>query len=1175
MKIWNLMMLFLIFYLGTQKSYAQNRVTIELKDVPIEQAFEKIKDNTGYKFFYEKGVIHPEWKVTVQVQDGSIEEVLKQLFIGKHIQYKVVKKQILLLRQPGSDVLPENQQGSLQSRKQVSGYVLDPNGDPVVGVNIWNANAKLGAITNSDGAFRIYASVSDSLAFSFIGFKTKKICVDQREQYPVLLEEEVANLGEIMVVSSGYQQLPKDRVTGSFETISSKQIEEVPTINVLSRLEGKVAGVDFDVKNNTITIRGRNSYSGSKPLVVIDGFPMPQEDFKFNQGKTFQGAAELSYLNPDDIENISILKDAAASSIWGSRAANGVIVITTKKGNRAKEPSVNFGATFSIGDKPYLDQLKQMNSAEYIDFERDLIELGYLYDQSSNWQAKNPSDAQAAVFKHLRGESSEVEMENYLAELGNRDNTSQIKKYLLRKAVSQQYNFSMSNATKTGNYFISGNYNKDLPVMKANEGESYNITYNNNTNFFDNILHLSTGINYMSSKYTVNNSVNEALSTGSDVGLRPYDMIVGEDGNAVDKYVLFSPEVIEDFEGKGYLPWTYNYLDELESSNVVTKGQAIRLNAELSADVTKWLKASVSGMYYKFTSKQEAMNTTDSYFVRNLFNTATSYDEATGELTNGIPTGGYYALGYIENENYNLRGQLSVNKSFNKVHSLNAVAVAEIRQEKRMSYDKTYYGFDFDTSSGSTVNPTEYYTTVYGWQTYIGSYDNGISRYRNRYLSYVGTGSYSYKSTYFLSGSLRFDDYSLLGASRKDRAMPLWSAGFRWKLLNEPFIQLPGFVSHVDLRMTYGIGGSTPTGGTGNNTAVINLYDDYSTDLPSASISTPGNSRLKWETTKTFNVGIDYGIFNDRINGSFEYYTKRSSDILANMPFNATYGFTYLRYNVGTLSGHGVDIGLNAKVIDSQFKWSSSFTFAYNTNEVTSAYYKNTTVSEFLNSGGLKEGKALGSVYTYRWAGLDDMGRSQIYDENGDIIGDDVYITDLDPKILKYKGTTTAPYFGGWTNTFSYKALVMGVQMSYYLGHVFTKPVLNNYPSYAGTHYGAIGRNKDFAKRWREPGDEEATDIPGLPNMTYNSYSRYNYSDINVLPAGHVRLNQVSLSYTLPESVVKKMYMKGASISFVARNLGIIWRKNKDGYDPQYLSTANYNTLTPSRNYMVRVSASF
>ncbi len=1174
MKIWKLMMLFLIFYLGTLKTFAQNGITMDLKNVSIERAFEQIKEETGYRVFYEKGVINPEWRVTVLVQNGTIDDVLKPLFKGKQIQYQIVKKQILLFKSKNNDQKPAERGNSPQTRRQISGYVIDSGGEPIVGVNIWNNNSKLGAITNSDGAFRIFASVSDSLTFSFIGFKTKKIGIDQREQYPILMEEEISSLGEITVVSSGYQDLPKDRVTGSFETISSKQIDEVPTINVLSRLKGKVAGVDFDVKNNSITIRGRNSYSGSKPLVVIDGFPMPQEDFKFNQGKTFQGAAELSYLNPDDIESISILKDAAASSIWGSRAANGVIVITTKKGTRAKEPSINIGMTFSIGDKPYLDKLKQMNSAQYVDFERELVELGYLADQSSNWQYKNPSEAQEAMYKYMRGESSEADMESALAELGERDNTSQIKKYLLRKAVSQQYNFSMSNATKTGSYFISGNYNKDLPVMKANEGESYNITYNNNTNLFNDVIHLSSGINYMSSKYTVNNSVNEALSTVSDFGLRPYDMLVDEDGNAIDKYVKFRQDVIEGFNEKGYLPWTYNYLDELDNSNVVTKGQAIRLNAELSADVTNWLSASVSGMYYKYTSKQEAKNTLDSYFVRNLINTATSYNETTGELNYGIPLGGYLTMGYAENENYNLRGQLSVNKTFNNIHSLNAVAVAEIRQEKRMSYDKTYYGYDFDTSSGSTINPTEYYETVYGWQTYIGSYDTGVSKYRNRYLSYVGTASYSLKSTYFLSGSIRFDDYSLLGADRRDRAMPLWSAGFRWKLKNESFVSLPGVISRLDLRMTYGIGGSTPTGGTGNNTATINLSEDYYTDLTTASISKPGNSQLKWETTKTFNVGVDYGVLNDRISGSFEYYTKRSNDILANMPFNATYGFTYLNYNVGTLSGHGVDINLNAKIIDSEFKWSSNFNFAYNTNKVTSSYYENTTVSEFLNSGNLKEGKAMGSVYAYRWAGLDEMGRSQIYDENGNIIGDDVSIMDLDPKILKYKGTTTAPYFGGWTNTFSYKSFVLGAQMTYYLGHVFTKPVLSNYPYYQG-YTGAVGRNRDFAKRWKEAGDEESTNVPGLPNISYNSYSRYNYADINVLPAGHIRLNQVSLSYTLPGSIVNKMYLKGASISFVARNLGIIWRKNKEGYDPQYLATASYNTLTPSRNYVIRLSANF
>ncbi len=1172
MKIWNFMMLFLIFYLGTMKSFAQNGITMDLKDVSIEQAFEKIKDKTGYRFFYEKGVVDLEWKVTVSVQNGTIDDVLKQLFKEKQIQYQIVKKQVLLIK---SIVKPEKEKSSPQSRKQISGYVIDSEGSPIVGVNIWNKNAHLGSITNSDGAFRINAAVSDSLSFSFIGFETKQILVDQREQYPILLEEEISNLDEIMVVSSGYQELPKDRATGSYKTISPKEIEEVPTINVLERLQGKVAGVDFDVKNNTITIRGTNSYSKTTPLIVIDGFPMPQEDFKFTQSKTFQGAAELSYLNPDDIESISILKDAAAASIWGSRAANGVIVITTKKGKKGAEPSVNFSATLSVSDKPYLDKLKQMNSAEYVDFEKELVDLGYLYDQSSNWQSKNPSEAQESIYSYLRGESSESDMNASLAALASRSNTSQIKKYLLRKAVSQQYNLSVSDGTENGNYFISGNYNKDLPVMEANEGESYNFTFNNNTNLFNNKVHLSTGINYLGTKYTVNNSVNEALSTVSDFGLRPYDMIVDEDGNSIDKYVKFRPDVINSFEDKGYLDWTYNYLDELNNSNVITNSQAVRLNAALSVDVAKWLKASVSGMYYKYTSKQDAINKQDSYFVRNMINEATYYNSSTGDLTYGIPLGGYYTIDYAENENYNLRGQLSFDKSFNEIHKINAVAVAEIRQEKRNSYDKTYYGYDFDTNSGTSINPTEYYTTVYGWQTYIGSLGNTVSKYRNRYLSYVGTATYSLYSKYFLSGSIRFDDYSLLGASRRDRAMPLYSLGFRWKLMEEPFINLPHFVSHLDLRTTYGIGGTTPTGGLGHNNAIISLYDDYYTDLPSASISSPADSNLKWETTKTFNIGLDFGFLNERINGSVEYYNKKSYDILTYMPFNATYGWTSLTYNAGKLKGHGFDFDLSAKIIDNNIKWLSDINIAYTTNEVTSSYYEPSSISDYLNSGTLKEGHALGSLYAYRWAGLDDKGRSQIYDENGEIIGDDVYLMNLDPKILKSMGTTVAPYFGGWTNSFEYKNFALSVQMSYYFGHVFIKPQLSNYPSYAGTYYGAVGKNKEIASRWRVEGDEKHTDIPGLPNITYNSLSRYNASDINVLPGDHVRLNQISLSYNVPKKFTEKISMKGASVTFVARNLGIIWRKNKEGYDPQYLSTSSYSTLTPSRNYMVRLSANF
>ncbi|WP_159516937.1 SusC/RagA family TonB-linked outer membrane protein [Sunxiuqinia indica] len=1175
MKIYKTLLLIFAFHcFFAAAAFAQGAIYIKLVDTPIREALTMIKKETGYKFFFEKDLLDPKQSVSVDVTDGTIQDVLNQVLKGLPIEYIVQKKQVLLKKKVSLEDGAQEQKTTKIKLKPVAGHVTNAKGEALPGLTIWLKGTNIGAATDANGDFTMKAAEGYTLVFSFIGYKTQELPVTGETFYSVSMEENINSLNEVQVVSSGYQEIPKERATGSYETISPREIESVPTINMMERLEGRVAGVNFDVANNQITVRGTNSYSITKPLIVVDGFPMPQEDYSFNEGKRFQGGAELSYLNPDDIANITILKDAAASSIWGSRAANGVIVITTKKGQASAEPKVNFSTAITVSDKPYLEKLKQMNSAQYIDFEQEMFDLGYLQDNVNDWTAKNLSEAQEWMFRLQRGTATEAERDGALVEMATRDNKQQIKDYLLRNAMSQQYNLSISGGSPKSSYFISGNYNDDKAVMKANEGQSYNVTASNTMSLFDDVIKLTTGINYMGSTYTINNTVQEALSIVSISGLRPYDMIVDEKGNSIDNYLAFRPEVIQGFEDQGYLDWTYNYLDELNYSSVIQKSNAIRLNAEISSDITSWLNASVSGMYYKLSQEQNTTNELNSYETRSVFNVATSVDSSSGDLVYGIPIGAKVILGNMTNENYNLRGQLAFNKEFNGIHRLNMLASAEIRQEQRSFYSHTFYGYNEDTNTGQTVNPMEYYTTVYGWSTFIGSENNSYLKYKNRYLSYVGSGTYSLYNRYFLSGSIRFDDYNMLGASRRDRAIPLWSGGMRWKILDEPFFNAPGFLSKLDARVTYGKGGSTPTGGLGNNNAIINLSSDDYTDLPVAYLSFPANSNLKWETTKTWNFGLDYGFLKDRVRGSLEYYWKKSDDILAPMPFNGTYGFTHLRYNAGTLEGHGVDFDISALILNKDVKWTSSFNLSYNTNEVTHANYELKTLNDYFRSEPMK-GNALTSLYAYRWAGLDSNGQSLIHGNKEEVIGSDVNSTELEPSILKYMGTTTAPYFGGFFNTVSWKGFELSAQITYYMGHVFRKPFLSNYPTWAGTFYGKPGKDIDIASRWREAGDEANTNVPGLASVNYYSISRYNYADINVLPADHIRLQQVSLAYQVPIEWLKKSVVKSLSLSFYARNLGILWRKNKEGYDPQYLSTTNYSTLTPARNYTIRLSANF
>ncbi|MEO8532351.1 MAG: SusC/RagA family TonB-linked outer membrane protein [Flavobacterium sp.] len=1146
-------------------SLGQNKIHVHFKNTPLTDFFSTLEKQTDYVFFYNDDVLNAGNTITLD-KDATIEEILNNALKNNNLTYDIIDKQV---------VVKKNRKRPQQEEYELTGKVTDKNGNPLIGVNVILKGKNLWDITRKEGDYRVTVVSNDTLIFSSLGFKTINIPVNNKRIIDVTLVADVMELQSVEITASnGYTLIPRERITGAMEVINAKELAKVPTVDLNSRLEGKIAGVMVDPRTGNISIRGTNSYStGLPPLVVIDGFPQPLNDFAFSR-RGVPGSSILSYLNPEDIENITVLKDAAAASIWGSRAANGVIVVTTKKGRKSEDPVISFNTTTTFGEKIDLAKLRVMNTAQYVDYEKDLVNGGFVADNISNWQAANPSAAQEIMFKEKRGEISTAQRDQMLTALSKNDNLGQINKYLLQNSITKQYNFSISGGSDKSTYYLSLGYNDDDAAMKSNTSKSLNVTLNNSFKL-KSFLRLDTGINYVSSKFQINNTGNEALSNVSSSALRPYDMIADQNGAGIDYYIKFRPEVIQDFDSKGYLPWTYNFIDQLGYSNVRTNGENLRLNAKLTATVNSWLNFEASGMYTSIDNKTRTLNELDSYYVRNMINEATSID-GSGKLVYGIPVGANLADSNDRNQSQSMRFQMNVNKAFNDNNNLNFLAGAEIREERREGTSQTRYGYNTDTNSNPSVNPNEEYTTVYGWQTYLGNFDNAISKYRDRYLSYFALGSYDFRNKYHVSGSVRFDDYNLLGASRKNRALPLWSVGGKWDINKENFLSDVDWLSDLSLRVTYGKAGNAPAGGFGSQNAIISVGSiDYYTNLPTANISLPENPEIKWETTSTFNIGLNYGVFNNRLHGSVDVYYKKTNDILTSVPFNPTYGWGYLNYNTGTLKGNGIDLGIGGTIFNGPFRWQSNFNIAYNTNEVTdSRFLTPTAVNQFFGSNPIV-GKSLGYLYAYNWAGLDSNGQSTIYTKDGTVINSSQNSNAVKIDDLKYMGTTVAPYFGGFMNDFSFRNFSLGVQITYFMGAVFRNTTLQNYPSYTGVQYGAVAKDELVADRWRQAGDEATTNVPGLANISYNSLNRFQNADINVLSADNIRLQQVSLGYNVPGKWLDKTFFKSLGFNFAARNLGLLWVRNDEGIDPMYRSNNNYNTLPPQRTYTLQFNCSF
>ncbi|MEN5085591.1 SusC/RagA family TonB-linked outer membrane protein [Sphingobacterium faecium] len=1181
-----LVLLFCLFtYAG---GYAQKKVS-------LSQALDEVSRIYGTKFSYEEGLIRNAFIDSELVPKNKrmpVESVLKELLYANNFLFLYVQNNYFTIIRDSRN--NKGQDGDDRFWKVISGVVKNNEGVPLVGVTvIADGNAvRNGVTTSSDGRYTLrLTDPAEALIFSYVGMEPQRRVIGSHNQINVSMSEVVHVLQDVEVVSTGYTQLPKERATGSFGTVTAKQIQETPAINVLERIQGLVPGMYVDPRNNAIRIRGINSFgtggTPKDPLIVIDGFPMAETvDASFSltgKGTTqSSGGAILSRINPNDIQSITVLKDAAASSIWGAKAANGVIVIETKKG-RNMPTSLSFGTSLSMAAPADLNKMDRMSSAQYIDLEKQLFEEGFIGDNilKNDWDPFNTnkphSESMEWLFRVKRGTATEQERDAALAKLAATDNRDQIKDYLLQHAASQQYNLSISGGANKSTYFVSTNYSKDVPVFRSNKAESFTTTANLTNMLFHDRVQIATGINYNYGNSKTNNAAINALSSNPySGGLLPYDMLKDEDGNNIRRYLQFRPEVAQDFEKRGYLDWAYNPIEELKTGNYDDQTHRLRMHMDVNTKLNSWADLSVMGQWQREMNNQENIDDVTSYALRNHINIGTTFNK-NGNFVYGFPMGGSLGVRNYNGSQYVFRTQLNVNKALGQdaEHHLNLLAGAEWRQNNYRSSADTYLGFSEDTYSFAVINPRGNYKTIYGWDNYFNS-NASIAKNTSRALSYYSNAAFSaFKGKYVFSGSVRFDDFTVVGASRDQRAKPLWSVGGKWDAKKENFLRDAAWADALGIRVTYGVNGTLPQ--SAGRTIIINTSSDLVTNEITASIASPANKQISWEKVKTVNIGLDYGTWNNRLQFNFDYYSKRSSDIIYDFPFNPTYGWTRVKFNSSTMEGHGIDLGVKAAWLQSKVKWNTLFNFGYNTNKVTDSRFVNPTrVLDYINTGVPIVDNPTDYMYAYRWAGLDNQGRSQIYKQNGEIVAADAPATALTVDDLVKVGRTTPPYFGGLFNTFSYKDFTLGVRISYELGHVLRRLSVQNYPDYA-PYSGAIGLQSDLALRWRKPGDEATTNVPGLSRAgyQYNNLSRYASSDALVISGSNVRLQQIDLAYNVPFKTLENTPFKSVDVSGSVRNLGLIWRKNKDGIDPTYRTLNSYSNLPPSPTFFVTLNMSF
>jgi len=1120
------------------------KLTLKQKKVSIARVFEEIEKQTGYDVFYSPKIIQTKKTIDANFQETPIDQVLKFCLADQPVTY-IIEEKTIVIREKGrlAQKLPtnansENSKDDLQ-QIEVRGRVADSLGNPLEGATVKVKGKDLMTSTNSNGEFSLRnVPYKADLEVTYLGY-IKIVIIARSNVGNIILKMSPSTLDEIEVkISTGYQQIPKERATGSFDLIDNELLNRSVSPDFLSRLENLSPGLQFNkgdaAETDPFLIRGRSTITAdAQPLIVLNDFP-------------YDG--DLSNINPNDIESVSVLKDAAAASIWGARAANGVIVITTKKGKTAK-PRIELNSNVTLQAKPDVYNVSWMTSADRVDWERMLFDQGY-YDGAKlgNTLARRVSPIPEAVELMI---ANDADLPIELEKLRQYDARKDIERYFYQNSVNQQYNLNISGAQDKLTYFFSAGYDANRSNLV---GQNYErISLRNATTYrLTDKLQLQGTMQYIQS--TERTGDNPGMNTGIGYGLNglsPYTRLVDENGVAQPYHSYYRKAFIDTAGSGNFLDWNFRPYDEIRLQRTSDNIRDILVNATARYEILKGLQAEI---LYQYQFQQVVNQTaTDelSFTARNRINRFTQINSATGTVTYPVPLGGMLQTSDNEIRSHQGRAQLNFNRSWHDKHNVDAIAGVEIRSKATDGMSYFYYGYrpQYNAFNVNVDFVNTYPLTVSTGNSRIPSGSNGLTKLTDNFFSLYANGAYTYDSRYTFSASMRKDEANLFGVSSNMRGTPLWSIGAKWQLNRESWYTWD-WLPVVNPRVTYGVNGNISRAASALTTAY--LYSGGTTHrYPTATVVRPPNDQLRWERVKMLILGLDFSLKGSVLSGSIEYYDKTATDLLAQTPTDPTLGFSSVFANVASMKGKGWDIQLNSLNIKKALRWQSNLIYSYAANKVTEYLMPVSSVGRSYLTGLTAVqtiiGMPLYTAYSFAWAGLDpETGAPRSY-LNGEISTDYNAIyntTSLDG--LQCHGPVQPVHYGALRNTFSFRQFTLSFNISYKFGYYFRVPtVINN------AIVGGWDGHGDYALRWQKPGDEQHTHVP---TMIYpanvNRDNVYRYASVHILKGDHIRLEDVNISYTLQRST--RLPFQSMRVFVYAANLPVLWTANSRDIDPYF-----------------------
>ncbi|RYE20521.1 MAG: SusC/RagA family TonB-linked outer membrane protein, partial [Sphingobacteriales bacterium] len=983
------------------------------------------------------------------------------------------------------------------------------------------------------------------------GFKDTTISIQPAPaQLYIVLRPNPTQLEEV-TVSTGYQRIPKERATGAFESVDPVLFNRQTSPDLLGRLDGLVTGLYTMRKDEKeINLRGLSTLTaGTGPLIVVDNFP-------------YEG--NISNINTDDIASITVLKDAAAASIWGARSANGVIVITTKKGTFNQRLNVNFNSNINIDYKPHL--LRDPNflpAADFIGVERWLFNQGfYDADLTNTFHRPVITPVVELLAKQRAGTITAQQADAAINAYNNNDIRKQQLQYLYRNAIRQQHSLSVSAGAAAVNYIFGLGFTEQQASLVGNSNQR--ISFNNTTNIkLNSRLQATLGLTY-TEQQSQNNGIGRFPMSSKVV--YPYAAIAGPNGEPLPLDMEYR-ESYTDTAGAGrLLDWKYRPLDEIKMADNQTTSKDILFKAGLRYTASKALSFELNAQAERAFTETENYFSRNTYYTRNLVNLYTRLTPATVQYI--IPN-----AGIVDNTNGKLRSwgmrlQGNYSRRFGTLHELNAIAGIEAREAQVNSSSNRTYGYNKETPGAA---PLDYITryTLYGnlGTATIPLYGVGSSWRITRLLSSYANLGYNFKNRYNLSLSARRDASNLFGVATNDKWSPFWSVGTAWKISAEPFFNAKA-INLLNLRSTFGYNGNINSGTAAIPTIGYLPAVGHPAGLPFAAVRTLANEKLRWERSGTINLGLDIAFFNNRIKTTMDWYNKNSIDLIALNDLDPTTGLNSMYMNVASIRTKGFEARITALPLVKKIRWETQLLITTVANKLTAYTSQPTNLASYVGPGITMIRLLNKNPYTlvsFKYNGLDSLG-NPISSHNG--MPTKTYSNTMNNATwddLVIHGPVRPPLFGNWINSISFKNIDLSFNISYKFGHYFRRETIN-YQSL----YNVGAGHTDFYKRWQKPGDEKITNIPSMTyDASFNRDNVYAMSEATVSKAASIRLQDISLAYNFPDAMQKNKLFKSLQLYAFASNIGIIWRANKYGLDPDY---NNGVTMPVSMSFGLRKS---